>query len=636
VFRYAEGGALLGWSKTGALWWPTYEFDEKLDDAAAVFAAHGADHDIWIGCGLRANPHPNGARGTDRDVIGVPGLWADIDAPPEDVVLTLKELELPPSLLVGSGHGVHAWWLLDEFWMFTGDDDRVEARTLLRRLHTFVRAHGWKVDAVHDLARVMRAPGTLNHKTDPPKRVEILDDARSRRYALSDLDDWLPEGEPAPLPGNHPPPPDLDDVELRELDGLADEWATRDARFARTWARTRDDLGSSSEYDLAVCTKAVDMGCDDGTAWALVRRWRHRHGEDPGKAERADYAARTLARARAGAPPQTYPGPAEPAAERAAARVATRVVDRLRARLHIGSAVCALPPLTPLVDGVLFLPGESVVFSPPKTGKTAFALDLALSVGTGADFMGRSVKQAKVLYVTAEGVGGLGARVAAWCEHHGAGDIGGVAFLTTAVNLLDADDLAAVCAIGVELGVALVIIDTLARCLPGADENSAKDMGRAVAALDRIRDCTGHVVAVHHAGKDVAKGMRGSSALLGAVDTVVELSGDPLALRVAVTDQKDAEPAPPWWCRLVAVGDSVVVELVGTADVSSASQRTVLEALTALPAEDRTSSKWQEMAAELGVSRTVFFEAKKKLLDRAVVVGGGARGALYRPAEEAK
>jgi hypothetical protein len=33
----------------------------------------------------------------------------------------------------------------------------------------------------------------------------------------------------------------------------------------------------------------------------------------------------------------------------------------------------------------------------------------------------------------------------------------------------------------------LIVLDTLARLIPGADENSAQDMGRAVAAIDHLR-----------------------------------------------------------------------------------------------------------------------------------------------------
>jgi hypothetical protein len=170
TFRYAEEGVLLGWSKAGSLWWPPLEFDA----AAAELTRRGAEHDVYVGCGMRAAPSSNGHRGGDRDVIGIPGLWADIDERPADVRRGLHELERPPSVCVSSGNHIHAWWLFDEFWTFGSDDDRVEARTMLRRLHTLLREKGWKVDAVHDLARVLRVPGTLNHKTSPAKPVTFL------------------------------------------------------------------------------------------------------------------------------------------------------------------------------------------------------------------------------------------------------------------------------------------------------------------------------------------------------------------------------------------------------------------------------------------------------------------------------
>ena len=59
----------------------------------------------------------------------------------------------------------------------------------------------------------------------------------------------------------------------------------------------------------------------------------------------------------------------------------TRQRVKLEENARKSAEVCKLPPLTPLVDGLLFLPGESVIYSPPKLGKTFWALDLALSVG---------------------------------------------------------------------------------------------------------------------------------------------------------------------------------------------------------------------------------------------------------------
>jgi hypothetical protein len=308
----------------------------------------------------------------------------------------------------------------------------------------------------------------------------------------------------------------------------------------------------------------------------------------------------------------------------------TRDVDRLRERLHVGRAVCNLPAPTPLVDGLLYDPGESVLYGPPKSGKSFLALALNLSVATGQPFMGRDVKRGRALYVAAEGVGGLGQRVDAWCQYHNVDDIDDAMFLTTAVNLTDHGAVNALCDLAKDENPSLVTLDTLARCAVGAEENSAKDMGRLVDALDQLRDATdGHIKVVHHSGKDITKGMRGSNALLGAVDTVLEVTGDPRTIQVKVTDQKEGPKAAAWWCRLEPVGESAVIVPTSDIEVVGLSRNAVLDALESLPPEDRTATKWQEMAEEKGVSRATYFRTKKNLIDAGWVEGGGRRGALY-------
>ena len=59
----------------------------------------------------------------------------------------------------------------------------------------------------------------------------------------------------------------------------------------------------------------------------------------------------------------------------------------------------------------------------------------------------------------------------------------------------------------------MVVIDTLARCFGGNDENDARDMGAFIEGCDVIKQKTGAtVLVVHHSGKDEGKGARGSSA----------------------------------------------------------------------------------------------------------------------------
>jgi RecA-family ATPase len=89
-----------------------------------------------------------------------------------------------------------------------------------------------------------------------------------------------------------------------------------------------------------------------------------------------------------------------------------------------------------------------------------------------------------------------------------------------------------------------VVIDTVARALLGADENSATDMGKFVKACDTIKEHTNAaVLGIHHSGKDGGKGMRGSSALLGAVDTSIAVKKSVDVITLSTEKQKDAEPA---------------------------------------------------------------------------------------------
>jgi hypothetical protein len=88
----------------------------------------------------------------------------------------------------------------------------------------------------------------------------------------------------------------------------------------------------------------------------------------------------------------------------------------------------------------------------------------------------------------------------------------------------------------------------------GGDENSAADMGALNDAVTALIEATGAaVLLIHHSGKDANKGARGSSALLGAVDTEIEVSGGQLR----ATKQRDMAPGEPIGFKLqpVTVGE---------------------------------------------------------------------------------
>jgi hypothetical protein len=72
--------------------------------------------------------------------------------------------------------------------------------------------------------------------------------------------------------------------------------------------------------------------------------------------------------------------------------------------------------------------------------------------------------------------------------------------------------------------IEIVVVDTLSRVMPGGDENGPQDMTRVIATLDGLREAAkATTLMVHHTGKDAAKGLRGHSSLIGAVDTEIKM-----------------------------------------------------------------------------------------------------------------
>lgn len=217
----------------------------------------------------------------------------------------------------------------------------------------------------------------------------------------------------------------------------------------------------------------------------------------------------------------------------------------------------ATPPPSFMVADYVIERSFAVLYGPPASFKSFLAIDWALSIAHGIDWNGRPTAQGAVVYLAMEGQAGIAVRAEAWHREHQLSDEG-VPFyaVTTPIGMAmeDAPDVLQLRhAIEETLGgvvPSLIVVDTLARSFAGsgADENSATDMGMFIRSCDLMREwfeCT--VLAVHHSGKDAEKGLRGSSALLGAVDTSIAIQrtlGTP-CVTVKVLKQKDVQEAEP-------------------------------------------------------------------------------------------
>lgn len=244
----------------------------------------------------------------------------------------------------------------------------------------------------------------------------------------------------------------------------------------------------------------------------------------------------------------------------------------------------SLPPPEFLVDQVLVRDTLAVLFGLPAGGKSFVAIDWAISVATGEVWAGHPVHRGPVLYLAAEGRAGLAQRVEGWEAGHGGVMADGVLWLPRAVNLLDAGDVERLAELVQRERPGLIVVDTLARCLVGGEENSAKDVGRAIDAVDQVRALSGATaLLVHHTTKD-GQTLRGSSALLAAVDTAVSVRKNGSGVRLKCEKQKDAPAFSELGLRLVPSARSASLSVADVAATLAASPESRRAALTAVVA----------------------------------------------------
>lgn len=206
-----------------------------------------------------------------------------------------------------------------------------------------------------------------------------------------------------------------------------------------------------------------------------------------------------------------------------------------------------------LIDDCVETPCTGAIFGESGAGKSFFALDWAFHVATGRDWLGHKVKQGPVIYIYQEGRVGAKRRLRAWRHKHGVDRLPSSVFQITQRSLVFTPEAVGGFLDDVDNFVrqagqhpSLVIIDTLARTMAGANENAVQDMQPFINECDRIQqryNCV--VLLVHHSGlgEGAKRRMRGSSALKGAMDLEIFVNNEHGLIEWTKT--KDIEPHWP-------------------------------------------------------------------------------------------
>ena len=340
--------------------------------------------------------------------------------------------------------------------------------------------------------------------------------------------------------------------------------------IGQAWACTRAD------YQAAA---VVTFGCGRFPIVARVLRGRFRDARlvfvaDRGKEAEAQAIAREVGGAWVEMPadkPRNYDAndyEAEHGSESLASLLRDAKSPPLHYRLLSGDALMNTPPLRYLVHGVLPIDSLVALYGAPGSGKSFLALDLCAAIADGApQWFGRRVTGAPVTYCALEGESGLSKRLNAWSIKNHRPPPSRLKFVTQGIDLRNDSDVenlvAAVLAGGGRNG--LLVLDTLNRAAPGADENASKDMGELIAACKELQQrIGGTVLLVHHTGKDDTKGPRGHSSLYAALDAAIEVKRTDGRREWRIAKSKDDEDGKrvAFALRVVELDDNEHGELV--------------------------------------------------------------------------
>jgi hypothetical protein len=231
--------------------------------------------------------------GTARDVLPGNAAWSDLDfhdfpGGETECRQKLDAFPLSPSMLVRTGHGLHAYWLMRE------PDPPEQLVGISLRLASALGG-----DHVADAARILRMPGTANRKDpDAPLPVTIEAMNLDRRYNPSDFDEILPDAEPETSAES------IGEVSIgAEISSRVLELIKANARlrglFEGRGKPVKDEQGrpldtTSSGYDFSLVFSLAKKGVTDASELATAL-W-HRP-DDAARSKGQDYIARTVSRA---------------------------------------------------------------------------------------------------------------------------------------------------------------------------------------------------------------------------------------------------------------------------------------------------------------------------------------------------
>lgn len=294
-----------------------FTYPDSLSSFLQAYPNHNRDSNVYMGVVLRKEPWPRNTgrvdnqgkpiiekRGTEDNALSSMCVaFAEIDftgmghkvhaktISEAEAKKRLHDFPLKPSIVVKSGGGIQIYWLGKEPIF---GDDLWRMKAINQAVCTYLGADPQSVD----LARILRIPGTMNRKYDPPRSCHISWWHPEFAYTLDDFDflpvgnllkpvippaGTTPGGAPTPAPPvntvlpntpsassrpNPPPKVDLDEETVAEVGDL----------LAGLWME-----GMRHELALCIAGMLVNRGVKLESARGVVARASNKAGGETDK-----------------------------------------------------------------------------------------------------------------------------------------------------------------------------------------------------------------------------------------------------------------------------------------------------------------------------------------------------------------
>ena len=531
-------------------------------------SAEGAD--VWHSVNPINPDAPFNEKAANADVTRIAALYADLDdkdGDPYDALHKLEAVVGKPNWIVQSGHGLHVYWLTDshEAW-----EDMPRALPLLRSWKTFLALSGADTQA-SDPSRILRVPGTFNHKSEPVEVVLI--EGASERLAWTDALERIVLKEPKGSKDH--------EVDLTPPEGVC-EYGTKALKAAPRISATKNRHGQVMAVLVNLAAHRVAHCIDDDQLELAIAKisktiMQIRGDDDPGEVERVAEWAQTLV--------ESF------TAEQITTEIGHEHSRRKRRKTGAWLKEQKFDPRIWYVPEVV-REGLGILAGDPKAGKSFFALDMLLALATGGTFLGMPLQRQHVFYVALESDDQEIQERSEMLLRKVANIPASLEFVAEPLSVEEASE--EIMDFYAEHPHGFVVVDTVGQILPNVDADGPYQKDRATMTYFRkmVQGLKRGLLLVHHSNKGGSGSswlsrVSGTQAMAGGADYIIFLEREDseevgvmhTTGRGAKSASYDVEMVDGRW---VPANGELSKSIAGTKSLNQSSQA-ILGALRASP-----------------------------------------------------